>query len=594
MTQKPFAAAITSPIATGPPNSPTKRFLFEQTLTSQERTLDPDDERIISTRSNLALAYRDAGQLDKALPLHERALADSERVLGRDHPDTLISCSNLAVAYQKAGRINDALPLFERTLTTRKQVLGTDHPETLLARIFLSYAYCVAGRAKDAITLAENVLANSEQLFGADHPLTANARENLAHIQLETGQMGGADPSANDEAFWIVLPPAAPIDVTGTGDLADVHVRATDLTADEIPRPSEVTPPAGTHNLPRIPAAVFTGRTSALERLPNGVEPEASSMATRVICGSRGVGKSELALQHAAARLDEYGLIWWIVAGNARQLQAGLAALAARLCPQVATVGTTASQAGWATAWLQAHSGWLLILDSVSEPADVQALLGQLAGGHILATARHDTGWDEITEPVHLDVLDPRSAAELITTLTGRQDDADKTVAASIAAELGYLPLALDQAAAYIDQADITFPDYLERLRQHPADVYTAAEDMKAQQTISRIWGITIEAIGARLPDAIKLLHILACYAPDSIPRFIVGGGDMTRRHDLDEALGVLASYHMITLARDVVSMHELVQAAVMARQSQCGRGSLLDGESTAITAIQCKYSEVG
>ena len=38
----------------------------------------------------------------------------------------------------------------------------------------------------------------------------------------------------------------------------------------------------------------------------------------------------------------------------------------------------------------------------MSEP-----LLGQLTGGHILITTRRDTGWDQIADPVRLDVLDP-------------------------------------------------------------------------------------------------------------------------------------------------------------------------------------------
>ena len=57
--------------------------------------------------------------------------------------------------------------------------------------------------------------------------------------------------------------------------------------------------------------------------------------------------------------------------------------------------GTTADAAGWAAAWLQAHHGWLLVLDNVNDPGDVEPLLGQLTGGHILVTTRRDTGWDQ-------------------------------------------------------------------------------------------------------------------------------------------------------------------------------------------------------
>jgi Tetratricopeptide repeat len=49
----------------------------------------------LSSRNNLAYAYRAAGRLDQAIPLYERTLADREQVLGADHPDTLGSRNNL-------------------------------------------------------------------------------------------------------------------------------------------------------------------------------------------------------------------------------------------------------------------------------------------------------------------------------------------------------------------------------------------------------------------------------------------------------------------------------------------------------------------
>ena len=255
----------------------------------------------------------------------------------------------------------------------------------------------------------------------------------------------------------------------------------------------------GTHNLPRPPARVFVGRDSALDQLGGVLAGDASAVVTQAVYGLGGVGKSELALQHAAACREEYPLSWWITADDAAQIQAGLAALAARLCPPVATAGTTAEAAGWAVAWLQAHPGWLLILDNVNDPGDVEPLLGQLTGGHILITTRRDAGWDRIASPIRLDVLDPGPAADLIAARTGGEDQAGRDAAGLIAAELGYLPLALDQAAAYITQTRISQAGYLQRLREHPAAMY-AAGDGQAQRTIARVWDITIEAIAARAP----------------------------------------------------------------------------------------------
>ena len=230
----------------------------------------------------------------------------------------------------------------------------------------------------------------------------------------------------------------------------------------------------GTHNLPRPPARVFVGRDAAAGLLRGALGGDGGAVVIQAVYGLGGVGKSELALHHAAACRAEYSLIWWITAEDGEQIGAGLAALAGRLCRPVATTGTTAEAAAWAVGWLQAHPGWLLILDNVNDPADVGPLLGELTGGHIVITTRRDTGWDKIAVPVRLDVLDPGPATDLIAARTGSTDPAGRDAAAAVAAELRYLPLALDQAAAYITQTRITPAAYLRRLREHPAEMYAA------------------------------------------------------------------------------------------------------------------------
>jgi hypothetical protein len=75
-----------------------------------------------------------AGRTAEAIPLLERTLADCERVRGGDHPDTLTTRNNLAMAYRAAGRTDEAIPLLERTLADCERVRGADHPDTEAAR----------------------------------------------------------------------------------------------------------------------------------------------------------------------------------------------------------------------------------------------------------------------------------------------------------------------------------------------------------------------------------------------------------------------------------------------------------------------------
>ncbi|MGC5402175.1 tetratricopeptide repeat protein, partial [Streptomyces sp. DT20] len=66
----------------------------------------------------------DAGDLERAVPLFEATLAQYERVLGDTHPHTLTSRNNLADAYRDAGDLERAVPLFEATLAQYERVLG--------------------------------------------------------------------------------------------------------------------------------------------------------------------------------------------------------------------------------------------------------------------------------------------------------------------------------------------------------------------------------------------------------------------------------------------------------------------------------------
>ena len=210
--------------------------------------------------------------------------------------------------------------------------------------------------------------------------------------------------------------------------------------------------------------------------------------------------------------------------------------------------------------WLQAHDRWLLILDNVEDPADIEPLLGQLGGGHVIVTSRRDADWGRLADPVQLDILDPAAAAQVLILRTGQHGAADEEAAAQIAAELGFLPLALDQAAAYIVQQRISLAAYLASLRRNPARMHAAGSD--AQRTIARLWDLHITAIRDRSPAAARLLGVLARYAPDAIPRAMLGG--TAAREDTDEALGLLASYSMITLTTETVSIHRLLQAVIL------------------------------
>ncbi|MEV2267852.1 FxSxx-COOH system tetratricopeptide repeat protein [Nonomuraea africana] len=362
---------------------------------------------------------------------------------------------------------------------------------------------------------------------------------------------------------------AAGRDITGpvtTGDGSPIDARTARLEPGSLLAPGQVDVAAPIRFLQEPRAAEFVGREDALTALEQMLAGDGEQVVIRqLVRGMGGVGKSELVRHYAHAHQAGYPVAYWITADTVENIEKGFAALAAEIHPPIALVGDVREASQWALGWLRAHPGWLVVLDNVDDPAAVRPWLDHLAAGHVLITTRRDVHWPG-TRVVSLDVLDERSSVELITKVGGCERPQDHADVAAIAAELGHLPLALEQAAAYIRQSHKSPGRYLARLRRHPARMYaTSTAGGSAEQTMARLWDTHLEAIRERADlKAEHLLRTLACYAPDNVPRtLLIGDADDL---DLDDALELLASYSMITREgeeQETVSMHRLFQSVI-------------------------------
>ena len=289
--------------------------------------------------------------------------------------------------------------------------------------------------------------------------------------------------------------------------------------------------------------------------------------APPVVHGLGGTGKSTLALHFAHINRDRYDPIWWIPADSPSSVTTGLAELAARLNPhESVTAQTSAEAAAWAIGWLQTHQGWLLVFDDADAPGSIEPLLGTLDSGRHLITSRRATGWHRVGRPLPLATLPAEAATDLLMQITDRGGDCDQADYERLADELGYLPLALEQAAAYMQYTAITPAAYLDRLRRYPARMFAASAvsqhtgEADDQRTIARIWQLSLQAVSAAEPLTGVILRTLAWFSPEPIPR------DLAYRLDedplrVDEALALLHAYSMITLTPQSVTIHRLVQA---------------------------------
>ncbi|WP_328943927.1 tetratricopeptide repeat protein [Streptomyces sp. NBC_00250] len=334
-----------------------------------------------------------------------------------------------------------------------------------------------------------------------------------------------------------------------TGDIGTQIARATLLPPEAL-----TVSPAGLVHLPER-TQLFVGRARELALLDKGV-------GVQVICGLGGMGKSTLAARWAADRVADHTVVWWITAETPAELDAGLADLARAMQPGVVGVLPEDALRERALQWLATHDDWLLVLDNVSDPADLRPLLARAGSGRIVVTSRRASGWQDIARTVVLDVLEPAEAAELFTGVC----DADDGVG-PLCAELGYLPLALKQAAAYCAEAGITPRAYLELLAAYPGEMLAAtAEGGEAARTLSRVWQVTMDRL-TDTPRAGLVLRTIAWWAPEGIARRLLE--PLGTPLEVTEAVRRLAAHSMITLRDGTLNVHRLVQAVVRADPSE-------------------------
>ncbi|MFJ8692772.1 tetratricopeptide repeat protein [Streptomyces roseolilacinus] len=318
---------------------------------------------------------------------------------------------------------------------------------------------------------------------------------------------------------------------------------------------ADVPAPMMLRNIPRLGELV--GRRNALEQL-DAAFATSGDVVIQAVHGLGGIGKSALAAHWAAHRFTGNPR-WWITADSRTAVDAGLAELG-RALPQDRTDLSEELRIEWAVQWLAAHEDWLVVLDNVEHLDDIRFLLDRVTTGRFLITTRRATGWTGHAATLRLDVLGQDEAVALFTRILPASRAGAPQAVATLCAELGCLPLAVEQAASYCAETGTSPRDYLRMLTETPAEMFAStAEDGDPERTIARIWRITLDRL-TDTPLAGDILRILAWCAPRDIPRTLLD--DLAPAPVLARAIGRLIAHSMITDGGDgTLFVHRLVQA---------------------------------
>ncbi|MFI9747315.1 tetratricopeptide repeat protein [Streptomyces sp. NPDC052494] len=324
-------------------------------------------------------------------------------------------------------------------------------------------------------------------------------------------------------------------------------------------------------------ASAFQPRAGLRERIDAVREEGATAVLTQVLSGGGGVGKSQLAASYASQAVAEgMDLVVWAPAAELQQVVTRFAEAGVRVAASGVTGADPEADARAFLAWLATTSRrWLVVLDDIADPGAVEGWwpVSRTGSGWVLATTRlHDarlTGGGR--RRVSVDVYEPDEAAAYLRARLAEDDGLVDGAVDELAGALGYLPLALGHAAAYMINHGLGCAAYLELFRgsRSITDVLPPSADAEGYgRAIATTLLLSLEAAETADPAGVarRVLSLAALLDPAGHPEALWGTEAMRSclgDRDPAAALRVLHRYGLLSCDAGVVRIHALTVRAV-------------------------------
>jgi tetratricopeptide (TPR) repeat protein len=339
------------------------------------------------------------------------------------------------------------------------------------------------------------------------------------------------------------------------------------------PRYPRTNPPAW-----RVPArnAVFTGRSDVLEQLHERlVGTSVAVVAPMALHGLGGVGKTQVALEYAHRYMADYDLVWWIPAEQDELINPVLAAMAQPLkIPSRESIPETAQAVKEALRQGRPYERWLLIFDNADNPDEVKNFFPG-GPGHIVVTTRNPA-WSAVAEPLQIDVFSRQESLDLLQRRVFGLSVAD---AKQVADKLGDLPLAVEQASAWLAETGMPANEYVDRLERQLLAALDLSQPHDYPMTVAATFRLSFDRLRAQSPGAARLLELCAYFSPDPISLSLLYSdqmidsllefdGRLSERSVLAVLIRDLTRFSLVKIDRgnNTLEVHRLVQAVIRAQ----------------------------
>ncbi|MCX5599029.1 tetratricopeptide repeat protein [Streptomyces phaeochromogenes] len=267
-----------------------------------------------------------------------------------------------------------------------------------------------------------------------------------------------------------------------------------------------------------------------MDALERAVAGSGTAALCQVLAGTGGVGKTQLAAHYArrAWRDGAVDLLAWVTASSRESIVSSYS----RLVADVAAADSSDPEqaASRFLAWAETTDRrWLIVLDDLADPADLRGLWPPATPhGQVLITTRRRDAALRGRSRVHIDVglFTPVESASYMSaqlTALGRRDDPAEI--ADLAADLGCLPLALAQAAAYLVDLGLDCAAYRSRLADRTRGLADLVPDDSGlpddhRAALQATWSLSVEHANRLRPSGLArpMLHLASMLDANGIP----------------------------------------------------------------------------
>lgn len=313
----------------------------------------------------------------------------------------------------------------------------------------------------------------------------------------------------------------------------------------------------------RLRNRYFTGRERLLENLESRIGDHFAGISLCVLFGPMGVGKTALATEHAFRCRSRYRGVWTVNCETKPIAEASFALLAdeLRLARQDASLPEKVAAAHQYLNREGDDRRFLLIFDNVESPSDI-ANYANFTGAQSLATSRNPE-WGGTAQVLEVKPLGSTDSLTFLQVRAGQTSDS----AQQLADALGYLPLALEQAAAYCSECQLPLESYL---REHEGRLLEDRAIAGAEYPSSLAASVLKSAGEAQRADSLAetILDALALLAPEPVPRellYQIGAEHGAALSDVDRCLARLRRLALIKLTPDAATVHRAIRAVLRA-----------------------------